>query len=311
MSLSPAWAWQFNPGHVKAAPPLPLERPITREWAWGGATGAGVKVAVIDSGIDATNDAVGPVAGGVVVDYDAAQDTTVLVDGPHDDLFGHGTACAGIIRRAAPDCELYSVRVLGPRLTGRGQAFAAGIRWAISAGMHVANLSLSTGRSAYFGLFHEVADAAYFAGLSLVCAVNNIPVASYPSQFASVLSVAASPGRDPFELLYNPHPPVEFGAPGIGLEVPWLHRRLMRVSGNSFAAPHVTGLVARLLSKHPGLTPFQVNTVLQAVALNATPQTSWLKRPPSADEALGSDSPQHPLGESRLAPSDEAPPAGG
>ena len=60
----------------------------------------------------------------------------------------------------APDCEVYSVRVLGSRLTGNGLVFAAGLRWAIDAGMDVINLSLSTSRREYFGLFHELADDA-------------------------------------------------------------------------------------------------------------------------------------------------------
>jgi subtilisin family serine protease len=50
-----------------------------------------------------------------------------------------------------------------------------------------------------------------------------------------------------------------------------LARRTIRATGNSFAAPHITGLVARLLSKHPGLTPFQVKTVLHSLATNAYP----------------------------------------
>jgi subtilisin family serine protease len=62
---------------------------------------------------------------------------------------------------------------------------------------------------------------------------------------------------------------VEFGAPGIDIPVPWLNGRTIRSTGNSFAAPHVTGLVARLLSKHPHLTPYDVKTVLRAVADNA------------------------------------------
>lgn len=269
MSLQPAWSWQFAPGHLPTVTALPVDGPITADWAWGGASGGGVRVAVVDSGIDAGHPLVGRVAGGVVVEYDSRQDQVRLVEGPHEDAFGHGTACAGIIRRAAPDCELYSVRVLGANLSGRAAAFAAGVRWALQAGMQVANLSLSTGRAAHFGLFHEVADEAYFAGVPLVCAVNNVPVPSYPSQFASVLSVAARPGDDPFDYDYNPRPPVEFGAPGIDLDVAWSGGRTVRATGNSFAAPHVTGLVARLLSKHPGLTPFQVKTVLHALAANA------------------------------------------
>jgi subtilisin len=103
----------------------------------------------------------------------------------------------------------------------------------------------------------------------VVCAVNNVRGASYPSQYASVFSVAAHEGRDPFRLDYNTAPPVEFGAPGIDLEVGWLGGRTIRATGNSFAAPHIAGLIARILGKHPGLTPFQMKTVLMAVADNA------------------------------------------
>jgi subtilisin family serine protease len=266
----PAWAWQFAAGHLPAVSPLPLDEPITAEWAWGGATGAGIKVAVIDSGVDASHPLVGRVAGGVVVEPDdSAPGGARIVEKEHEDLFGHGTACAGIIRKAAPDCDLYSVRVLGARLSGRGTSFAAGLKWAIDAGMHVVNMSLSTGRMTYFAVFHRLADEAYFRNTVLVCAVNNVPAPSFPSQFSSVISVAARDGDDPFTIAYNPAPPVEFGAPGIDLQVAWLGGRMMRSSGNSFACPHVTGLVARMLSKHPGLTPFQVKTVLHAVAENA------------------------------------------
>lgn len=270
MTSLPAWSWQFAGGRLPSVEALPLDAPITREWAWGGATGTGVKVAVIDSGVDAEHPAVRRVSGGVAVEFDIDTGTTRFIEGPHDDLFGHGTACAGIIRRVAPDCEIYSVRVLGSRLTGKGVVFAAGLQWAIDNGMDVANLSLSTGRAAQFGVFHRLADAAYFSGLSLVCAVNNMPVPSYPSQFAAVFSVAAERGDDPFEFHYNPRPPVEFGAPGVDIEVPWSNGRTIRATGNSFACPHITGLVARLLSKHPGLTPFQVKTVLHSLAANAS-----------------------------------------
>jgi subtilisin len=267
----PAWSWQFARGHLPSVDALPVDQPLTRDWAWGGATGAGVKVAVVDSGVDGSHPAVGGVAGGVVVQIDGASGRTTLVEGPHEDLYGHGTACAGLIRRAAPDCEIYSVRVLGERLSGRAAAFVAGLRWAVENGMHVANLSLSSGRASQFATFHRVADEAYFAGTVLVCAVNNIPVPSYPSEFAAVLSVAARAGDDPFDYDYNPDPPVEFGAPGVDVDVAWTGGRTIRATGNSFACPHVTGLVARLLSKHPGLTPFQVKTVLHALASNARP----------------------------------------
>jgi subtilisin len=152
-------------------------RPIDKEWAWGGASGAGITVAVVDSGIDAGHPAVGRV---------------------------------------------------------------------------------------------ERAVALQFAGVVLVCATNNVPGPTFPSQFSSVISVAAHDGQDPFCLDANPAPPTDFGAPGIDIRVPWLAGATILSTGNSFAAPHVTGLAARLLSKHPYLTPYEVKTVLRAVSSNAT-----------------------------------------
>jgi subtilisin family serine protease len=243
--------------------------PITREWAWGGATGRGVKVAVVDSGVDGDHPRVGGVNGAVALAYDPdAPDGVRRQEGPHEDLYGHGTACAGIIRSLAPECEIYSVRVLGSRLTGKGIVFAAGLRWAIAAGMDVINLSLSTSRRDYFALFHDIADEAYFRRALLVSAVNNVRTDSYPSLFSSVCSVAARPDASPgFD--YNPEPPVEFGAPGVDVDVAWTDGGSITATGNSFAAPVIAGFAARILSNHPGLTPFQVKTVLQATADNA------------------------------------------
>jgi len=96
-----------------------------------------------------------------------------------------------------------------------------------------------------------------------------VPGPSYPSQFAAVVSVAANDGRGAYDLDCNPAPPVEFGAPGIDVEVPWLQGATVVTTGNSFAAPHVTGLIARLLGKHPQLTPYEVKAVLRAVSRNA------------------------------------------
>ncbi|SDY46768.1 Subtilase family protein [Amycolatopsis xylanica] len=258
--MKPAWSWQFD--RPSAAPATRLPGEITRDWAWGSSTGAGVKVAVVDSGIDTT--AVGPIAGGVAVEV--VDGKPVLLDGDHEDLFGHGTACAGIIRRAAPEAALYSVRVLSTTLSGTGVALLAGLRWALDHGIGVINLSLSTKRREHFAALHEIADRAYFRNTVLIAAVNNVPAVSYPAEFASVFSVAACEGTGPFVLRYNPSPPVEFGAPGIAVEVPWAGGGTVTATGNSFAAAHVTGLVARVLGKHPGMTPFQLKTILHAVA---------------------------------------------
>lgn len=269
--LRPAWSNQFSADALRELRAIGPLGAITREWAWGGSTGQGVRVAVVDSGIEADHPAVGgQVRGGVLVEYDGRTKTGVRIKEDPDprDLFGHGTACAGIIHALAPDAEFYSVRVLGKDLTGRALQFAGGLRWAIENGIHVVNLSLSTSKQEYYGLFHEIADEAYFKNVLLVSAVNNIPAPSFPSLYSSVISVAAHAVQDPLTYYYNPEPPVEFGAPGIDIKVPWSNKSYILSTGNSFAAPHIAGIATLIRGKHPELTPFQVKTVLYACASN-------------------------------------------
>jgi len=243
--------------------------PVTSDWAFAGSDGAGISVAVIDSGIDHRHpDAAGPCGPGVALTWDRDEQRVVSVEGPHEDLFGHGTACAAIIRKAAPASSISSVRVLGSRLSGKGEVFAAGLRWAVAHEARVVNLSLSTGKPDMFGLFHQIVDEAVHAGCVLVCAMNNVLSPTFPSEFSSVISVAACDGDDPFRLLANPHPPADFAAPGLDLQVAWANGGRIVATGNSFAAPHISGLVARLLAKHPDLTPYQVKAVLRTVAAN-------------------------------------------
>ncbi len=261
-------SWQFEPGTLpEIAPDLPAE--VTPEWAWGGSTGAGVRVAVVDSGVDAAHPDIGRVDGWTA--FEEGPDEVIrMTEGPHDDLYGHGTACAAIIRSLAPDAELHSVRVLGGNLKARGSVFAAGLEWAIEHGMHVVNLSLSTKSREFFARFHELADLAYFRGIMLVSAINNVPEPSYPSEYSSVFSVAATADDgEPESFAYNPAGPVEFGAPGIDVDVAWTGGTRIRATGNSFAAPRISGLIARILSKHPATTPFQMKTFLHALARNA------------------------------------------
>lgn len=270
----PAWSSQFEKDAIRELRAIGPLAGITREWAWGGSQGAGVRVAVIDSGIEASHPAIdGALAGSLVVESDEDDQPIVREDAAGADMFGHGTACAGIIHNIAPKAEIYSVRVLGKNLTGKANRFAEGLRWAIDEGMDVVNLSLSTSRQEYYGMFHRLADKAYFSGVTLVSAVNNRAVPSYPSLYSSVISVAASKGSDPFEYLYNPSPPVEFGAPGIELKVAWLDGGSCVSTGNSFAAPHIAGIAALVRAKHPGLTPFQLKTILFACASNTTVDT--------------------------------------
>src|SRR4051812_25623628 len=122
----PAWSEPFV-GERRAM--LRGERPfrdVRRDWAWGGATGAGLTVAVIDSGIERDHPSVGGMVRRSVRVELGEEGARVVDDAEATDVVGHGTACAGIIHGFAPDAELVSVRVLGPDNRGKGAAFAAG-----------------------------------------------------------------------------------------------------------------------------------------------------------------------------------------
>jgi subtilisin family serine protease len=290
----PAWAEAFLPERLQAAPALDLPAALTADWAFGDRTGAGAKVAVIDSGIDGDHPQVQGVTGGAVLRLDVDADEVVVTEGSHEDLYGHGTACAGIIRRLAPAAEIYSVRVLGERLTGKARVVVSGIEWCLEQGMNVVNLSLSTTNEDWYDRFQDLCDQAARKRVMLVSALANERKTSYPSEFSGVFSVAATRDDDLERWYANPEPPAEWGAPGIDVEVAWLGDSTLVATGNSFAAPVIAGHLARLVAAHPGITTWQAKTVLAQLAVNGKAHA-------------GGD---HPAGASAHRP-ESAPPPGG
>ena len=242
------------------------ERP-TREWAFGDSTGEGARVCILDSGVDGSHELVTPLDSAVAVEFDDNREVRVVPD-ELGDVCGHGTACAGIVRALAPGCSLHSVRVLGEGGTGSGDLILAGLEYAVEQGFDVINLSLSTTKKRFAETLHDLADGAYFQRTVVVAAAHNMPVESYPWRFSSVISVASHEESDPFVWYANPSPPVEFFARGIDVDVASPGGGTMCYTGNSFAAPHIAGLCALALAKHPGLTAPQVKSLLHLTATN-------------------------------------------
>lgn len=262
----PAWSL---PADAVDRIAIPVEWParVDREWAWGGSTGQGVRVCILDSGVEAGHPLVGEVQGAWAVSI-GEDDEPVVEEDEEGDACGHGTACAGIVRSLAPECELYSVRVLGAGYTGSGPVLLAGLRWSVEQGFDVINMSLSTTKRQFAAVLHELADSAYFRRTVLVASAHNMPVESFPWKFSSVISVGSHELEDPYAYFYNPVPPVEFFARGVDVDIAWLGGSRIRSTGNSFATPHVTGLVALVMGKHRELTPFQLKSVLYLTSNN-------------------------------------------
>jgi subtilisin len=233
---------------------------------WRSATGQGITVAIIDSGIDTEHK---DLTGRVIESVEARIEKNKVIFEPSNagDSAGHGTACAGIIARIAPDTTFASIKVLGAGGLGDGQVFLAGLEYAIKRRYKVVNLSLGTTKPQFFAPLHDMLDRAYQAGCIVVAAANNLPQPSFPSVFSSsLISVIKSTEIDPLNFGFHYGEVIELTAPGVNVRTTWPGGGYRNLTGNSFACPHIAGVIALLLENHPNMTPFQVKSALYAIA---------------------------------------------
>ena len=242
---------------------------INAEAIWGGAPnattlvagqgGAGVKVAVIDTGIDCGHQ---DLAGGCVYGVNYVNGSQQ----PFDD-HGHGTHVGGIIAArqngigvigVAPEATVYAVKVLDSAGSGSWSSVAMGIDWAVKNGMHVINMSLGATNGS-----QAVADAverAEAAGVLVVASAGNNGCCNsvgYPAAYDGVLAVAAVDSLEMRASFSSTGPQVDIAAPGVGIRssVPTGSCSLcdpsgyLWLDGTSMAAPHVAGVGALLRSR--------------------------------------------------------------
>ena len=243
-----------------------LEENLKLSDAWRTRTGRGVSVAVIDSGVDGKHpDLAGKLRESVEAVTEGNKVSFIPADGT--DAAGHGTACAGIIARLAPEAELYSIKVLGANAAGAGMPFLAGLEYAIKRRFKVINLSLGTTKPQYVAPLRDLLDRAYMAGCIVVAAANNLPQPSFPSVFSSsLISVVKGEMQNPFEFSFRYGDVIELVAPGINVQTAWTGGGYRQLTGNSFACPQIVGIIALLLEDNPNLTPFQVKSALYTIA---------------------------------------------
>ena len=144
-------------------------------------TGRGVRVAVVDSGVNATHPHVGAVAGGIAIDEHGIEHADYL------DRLGHGTAVTAAIREKAPDAELFAVKVFDRSLSTNMASLVAGIDWAANAGAHLINLSLGTPRQVHEPALSDAVERAAARGALIVSAYED---------GGSAVAAGKSAGRD-------------------------------------------------------------------------------------------------------------------
>lgn len=244
--------------------------------------GRGIKIAVIDSGIELSHPAMRHVRLIDDIAFEQNEQGVVRrVAGWGVDAYGHGTAVASIILRTAPEAQLGNFRVLDDKLGSKYQIIEEAARLAIDRGYHIINCSFGTkARLETIGYFKSWIDSAYHQGVHVVSACNNdyFREPEWPGFFPSVVTVnMATTLEENLFLRWEPSQKstvrhlVEFAARGVDLQIPWKNHATVCHSGSSFAAPHVSGLLSRLLSVHPGIKPLVAKSLLQEITKNWTP----------------------------------------
>lgn len=240
-----------------------LHVPATQDMA----SGEGVTVAVIDSGVDIGHPALKEAA---IASFDA-------VDGGVKTPDPHGTAIAGIIAGRgeisgiAPGAKLIAMRAfaapkLGAPPATSSLALCRATDQAFTKGARVFNMSFAGPRDP---LLLALIDAAHAKGAVFIAAAGNAgPSAppAYPAAYDKVIGITATDEDDRLYAMANRGAYVSMAAPGVDILVPVLGETLDYMSGTSFAAAHITGIVALLRERNAALAPAEVRRILLQAA---------------------------------------------
>lgn len=234
--------------------------------AWGKSRGAGVKVVVIDTGLDMTHpDLAGNIKGGW---------NAITKSNDFNDDHGHGTHCGGNIAAldnavgivgVAPKADLYGVKVLDANGSGTFDDVIAGMQWAVDNHMEVASMSLGADQGNQ--ALADMVAAMKKGGVTLVAAAGNSGGAvGFPGGYPEAIAVAASDSNDALADFSSRGPEVAVIAPGVNVYSLSKNGGYETMSGTSMATPHVAGLAVLYVSKHKGATPDQVRAALSAAS---------------------------------------------
>lgn len=222
---------------------------VRRVADYPGASGRGVRVAVVDSGVHAEHPHIGQrIAGGIGVDVAGRQTFDVV------DRLGHGTAVVAAILEKAPDATVVPVKVFDGQLTTSPEALRVAIDWAVfTARVDVVNLSVGVANPAHEAILAATVAQAVAAGVLLVAAGPASGTRWLPGSLPGTLPVFVDWDcpRDEVHVSVDervPSHPVAVRASGYPRPIPGVPPE-RNLKGVSFAVANVTGVLALHLSR--------------------------------------------------------------
>ncbi len=218
-----------------------------------GNNGDGIKIAIIDTGIDEDHpDLDDNIMGGV--NFVSKPSWKVPDPNKWDDDNGHGTHVAGIIAAednntgvvgVAPGAALYALKVLDRTGSGYVSDVIAAIQWATVNDVQVINMSLGGAANVSLG---DACSSAYKIGLILIASAGNGGEVSCPAAYDSVIAVSATGSNDELAWFSSTGPEVELAAPGVDIYSTYKGGGYTNLSGTSMASPHVAGTAALVIA---------------------------------------------------------------
>lgn len=215
----------------------------------GAPAGKGVRVVVVDSGVNPRHSHVGGRIDGARIFR--GEDGAVHRGPGFEDTSGHGTAIAAVIRHVAPEADLFALKIFNGALVTTPDVLAGALSYALQAGARVVNLSLGMEAAPNVPSLHGLCRDAARAGIILVASARNgSKGTSVPASYDSVIGVKGDGRLGEDMLRYRPGAPCECLASPWPRSLPGLPRE-RNFRGNSFAAARVSGAIACLLEASP------------------------------------------------------------
>jgi hypothetical protein len=223
--------------------------------------GKGVRVVVVDSGVNPRHFHVGGRVDGVGI-Y-RGEDGVVHRAPDFRDTSGHGTAIAAVIRHVAPEADLFALKIFNGALSTTPDVLEGALSYALHAGARVVNLSLGMEAAQNASALRTLCREAARAGIILVASERNgAKGASVPASYEEVIGVKGDGRLGEDTLMYCPGEPCECLASPWPRSLPGL-RREGNFRGNSFAAARVSGAIACLLEGSPDVDLDTLRTMLR------------------------------------------------